>query len=433
MGQVGFAQTAELGSTMGYFGVQTVLKNMPAMRSLFRDAKTGKASHALMREIEEMVGVFGAEHVMFRPTYRMEEFGMEAGRKTMRNIEYGMDNAKQLVGTLSGMRHITNGLQRLAAVSAAQRFMKLSSKAIRGLKDLDQYSDNELADKLTSMFADGDMARFRADGLSEEMLARVLRQISKHRKQVKTNGGSRRYEIMGLNDWEDYKARDAFADALHRMTYRAVQRNLPGELPGALYSSTVMQILFQFRSFVLGAWSKQLLHNVNMRDARMFGVFTGGMLFGTLGYMAQQYLNSFGREDREEFLETRFDPVEVAKSGFQRAGWASLLPGILDTAVPLTPFLDEPMFSYGRSTGLATDWLNGIPTVDLINKSMDAISSIKAVRSDYQYSDDDFDSLWKVMMLNNVTGIRNVGELIKHKLPSQSSYSDGLEIADYFE
>ena len=87
-----------------------------------------------------------------------------------------------------------------------------------------------------------------------------------------------------------------------------------------------------------------------------------------------------------------------------------------------SPFLDEGIFAYGRSSGLATDFFSGIPAVDLVNKMGGALQSTAApFRSDYDFSQSDFKDVQGLMFLQNAFGVRNVGNMILKDLPREST------------
>ena len=397
MGQVGFAQIAEWGPVMSQVGTMTLLRNIPKFRDLVHRGKNGELNDPILREMEEFELVFGAERMVMQPGYRMEAHGMEgnSGVKALNSASNFVEVLKRGVGDVSGMSGITLYMQRMAGLSAAQKMLKLSK-----------------AGQL-------DNARMRSLGLDEDMIPRVQRELAE--KSSKKQMESGRYaDVLNLEQWEP-EVREAFLDSMHRWGSRMVQRNLPGELPAFMHT-TVGQLLGQFRSFMMNAYQKQLLQGVNMKDFQTFTSFAFSMMFAGAAYTAQQSLNSIGRSDAQEFREERLSPAEIGLSSFQRAGFASLIPGAVDTIAPLTPMLDEGIFRYGRSSGLATDFITGNPTIDFLDSLHGSIRGLASapMRDDYDFSQNDFRNLWTALALNNVTGIRNVGNVLMEDLPRES-------------
>ncbi len=407
MGQVGFAQIAEWGPVMSQVGVTTLLRNVPKFRDIVQRGRNGELEEPILREMEEFELVFGAERMVIQPGYRMEPHGMEgdSGVRALNKASNFVEVLKRGVGDLSGMSGITIYMQRMAGLSAAHKMLKLSK-----------------AGQL-------DNARVRSLGLDEDMIPRVQRELAE--KSGKKQMESGRYaDVLNLEQWEP-EVREAFLDAMHRWGSRMVQRNLPGELPAFMHT-TVGQLLGQFRSFMMNAYQKQLMQGINMKDFQTFTTFMFSMMWAGGAYAAQQSLNSLGRPDAEDFREERLSMQEIGLSAFQRAGFASLLPGAVDTIAPMTPMLDDGIFNYGRSSGLATDFITGNPTIDFLDSMHGAIRGLSAApfRDDYEYSQNDFQNLWTALALNNVTGIRNVGNVLMDDLPRESIRGEPQSIED---
>ena len=408
MGQVGFAQIAEWGPVMSQVGVITLLRNVPKFREIVQRSRNGDMQEPMLRELEEFGYAIGAERMIMQPHYRMEDHGMEvnSGMNWLNNASNTVEVLKRGVGDASGMSGITLYMQRMAGLSAGQKMLKMAKRG-------------EL-----------DTPRMRSLGIDEEMSARLQDQLARF-------GGSRQMEsgryadVLNLERWDDAEAREFFLNAMHRWGSRMVQRNLVGELPAFMHT-VVGQLLGQFRSFMMNAYQKQLLQGVNMKDMQTFTSFTFSMMFAGAAYSAQHSLNSLGRSDAEEYREERLNMTNLMLSSFQRAGFASLIPGAVDTIAPMTPMLDEGIFRYGRSSGLATDFLTGNPTVDFWDSLHGGAQGALAApfRDDYQFSQSDFQNLWRAAALNNVTGIRNLGDQINEELPRQSTMTPA-SIEDY--
>lgn len=413
MGQVGFAQIAELGPVMGQVGMGTLFRNIPELRRMFKRGADGKVNHALMREIEDTLGAYGAERMLHQPHYMFDDFGIDTGSK-LQKASYHADRLGKLVSDVSGMNVITNSLQKVVAVDISRKFLKMASGATKPKN----------------------MERLRSVGLSDEMLDRVIAQIQripKSQRTVTTDGG-RKVELLGLEKWTDYEAREALGAAMHKWAYRVVQRNMVGETPSWMMSP-LGATAFQFRSFVFGAWEKQLLVNINQWDMQTLGTFMGSMLFAGLAYTAQTTLNSVGRDDQDDYLEEMLSPKRLATAAFQRAGFASIIPGVVDTTLTHTPFLDEPIFAY-RSSGLASDFITGNPTISLLNDLASLVKDVPSAtfRSDYDFTRGDLDALFGLAPLGNAMGMRNLENWLASEsdLPHRN-YRDPLTIEDYFE
>ncbi|MCG6110893.1 MAG: hypothetical protein MEQ74_01725 [Paracoccus sp.] len=103
------------------------------------------------------------------------------------------------------------------------------------------------------------------------------------------------------------------------MVQEGDQENDPGNMP-AFMITVLWKSVFQFRSFMLASYSKQLLSGIHHRDSETLSAFSTSMFFTTLFYAGQTVVNAQGRADKEEFLEKRVSPESLAKASFQRAG-----------------------------------------------------------------------------------------------------------------
>jgi hypothetical protein len=146
------------------------------------------------------------------------------------------------------------------------------------------------------------------------------------------------------------------------------------------------KMVTQFRTFMLVSWSKQFLHNITARDFRAFSAMMGSVFFAGTSYIGQTSLNAQFREDKDKFLEERLSAKEIGKAAFQRSSWASLFPAMLDTGAAFVT--EDPIFAYGRTTGLATNIFTGIPVVDLGQKAFETITgaSRAIINPEYQWS-----------------------------------------------
>jgi len=157
---------------------------------------------------------------------------------------------------------------------------------------------------------------------------------------------------------------------------------------------------------MLVSWAKQFLHNVKAADFRAFEAMMGSVAFASLGYMAQTQVNAQFRDDKEEYLEKMLSIEALGKASFQRSSWASLFPSLVDTGGAF--FTDDPVFAY-RSTGLDTNLISGIPSVQLISKGLGTAqaASRSLLNPDLQFSQGQQRALNTLVPWQNAVGIKN--------------------------
>jgi hypothetical protein len=179
--------------------------------------------------------------------------------------------------------------------------------------------------------------------------------------------------------------------------------------------------LMQFRGFISNAYTKQTLYALRYRDAQAFAAFATTMFVGTLAYMARTYANyAHDDERRDELLSL----PKVATAAFNNTGYTSILPMAADTVVADVLQFD-PVFSHGRTSGLAGGFVLGNPSVELIDNTLDtAALPARLARDDYEFSQEDFTRAARLLPYNNMLGIRNVIAVMNEELPERSLEDD---------
>lgn len=183
----------------------------------------------------------------------------------------------------------------------------------------------------------------------------------------------------------------------------------------AFMTKEMWKTIFQFRSFMLAAYTKQLLSGIHHRDWETFSSFMNTMLFGGLFYVGQQVVNSVGRADQEEWLEKRLASDAIAKASFQRAGFSSLLPPVVDTLSQTAGL--GPVFDF-RTSDLSGSIL-GNPSLDLFNNTKHGLRALvaPAISDGYQFSQQDWRAVTSLFMFQNAFIVRNGLAMMGADLP----------------
>ena len=204
------------------------------------------------------------------------------------------------------------------------------------------------------------------------MLNRVLAEFKLHKSQAQGDIG--KITRMNLDKWTDVEARAAFEDAMFRWGRKVIQENDPGALPRFM-QHRLGKMLFQFRTFMLGAFFKQTLWHMKMADREALGAVMWSMMTGGVIYTAQTLAQASTRSDREEFLKQKLHPVQMAMNVFQRTGFSSIMPMLLD--IPLQ--VGKSPFTFnGRTTGQNSDPITGNPSASLFTDITGGLSGVVA-------------------------------------------------------
>lgn len=397
MNQVGLAQLPEMANILGQGTFRAFFQQMPALRRIWSRAKDGRLEDELLDEIEVIWGV-GTDRLRHTVGNRYDDYGT-LETPTLTRLDQGLQYAKRVTGDISLMAPINMALQRMAARSLVQRFTNIAfgnGGAIAPVKLATLGLDEAMGNRIGGMI--------RAHSFTEDgVLGRSIRRIN-------------------IDAWTDQEAASAFIHAVDRWSRKVIQENDIGMMSEWM-TKDLGKTMIQFRSFMVGSWTKQFLYGLHTRDFDVWASWALASFFGGLSYMGQTYVNSIGREDQREFLERRLSAAEVGKAAFQRAGYSSLFPAAVDTLSGLGGF--DPVFAYGRTTGLASGIVGGNPTVDLIDSAAGAVKGLvaPALNSDYQYSREDLRKQTAVLPFQNALIIRNMVNAMGGALPERSDGS----------
>jgi len=405
-GQVGFAQGAELYTGISEIGLKTFLKANPAFKDIFDKLKAGqiKFDDPILDELRSQGIPVGLDKFMHTPTGRFDnelELPLGTSGGTLDNVELLSGKAKRFVADVSFLNPMTMYTQIIMGRGMALKISDIVNDYVK------KFNTTKIYDKLSK----GDQIRFKTLGWNKQEFDRIAAEVKKH-SIYKNN----KYQSINLEAWSP-EARANYNVGMQRFIDRVVQRNDVGSL-NRFFTTDYTRILTQFRTFTLGSYTKQLMNRLYVlaetrgKDYHTYATFMASMIGAAQFYAVQSYLNSFGRSDRKEYLEKRLSVENLAKIGFLRSSWSSLLPGAIDSA--LHPFMEKTPFSYGRNTELASNFVNGIPTVNLFNAAVDSTRTLKnlAFNGDYQASKSDISKLTSLIPLQNALIIKNINNMI---------------------
>jgi hypothetical protein len=219
----------------------------------------------------------------------------------------------------------------------------------------------------------------RLIGLDADMEKKVLKEIKTHLRDGERNG--KKVPDLQMEKW-DQQTRAALELGIRRWVRRGVQSNDLGQM-NAILGHPLAKLLFQFRSFTLGAWSKNTLSNIHMNDFESYHSFLASMLFGALGYMAQVHMNAAGMDEKtkKKYLEDKLggddDHTKIFWAALAKAGGSSIVPGIIDNGRYVFGY--DPLFN-SRASGTPTQGIAQVPALGLVDKTM---KGARAVTSSY--------------------------------------------------
>jgi hypothetical protein len=403
MGQTGWAQIPEFAAVVSQLGVRSIMAHVPGFKeiiNIFRKGDIEQTAKPLFNEINDLLGGFGVGRILHQPDARhldvTEVMGNNKGwfDSTLGKLDTAQQYGKRAISDVSGMAPITLLLEKIAVVGIAQKFTRMAFKPTKA-----------------------NMARMRSLGLSEDMLGRVLDQIRKYSTTENSLMSGPKVKTLGLQQWDDEDAFTAFKYASNRWAARMVQQNMFGET-NPFFSTELGKTLAQFRSFVLTAYEKQLLHNIRMHDGETLAYALGSTFLAGLAYSGQTYINSIGRKDEQQYRDKMLSPEKIGAAAFSRSGMATLIPGTIDSVLRTTG--RDPMFNY-RSSGYSSNFFDGVPAVAFAKKLQGTATTLGGLTNDnYTYSKQDWRNNTGLVWFSNTLGMRNLLEIMGGDLPARS-------------
>ncbi|MGI0120242.1 hypothetical protein [Zooshikella sp. RANM57] len=385
MNQVGFAQLMEIGNLLSHVGLKATLQHVPSLRYAFSRMDDGAFRDALQEELSDAIGGWCNGRSLHTSTVRTDEFNAAYGgnKSTMDSVENALDQMNKLTADLSGFHAVNSLLQNLAMKGMAQRFLDYAKK---GRKIMSK-------------------KRLRELGIDDELLTKISREFE---KADHVNGKLTR---MNFHEWDpDVYAK--FSYSMRSWGSRIIQEQDFGDGIPYLMTKELGKTLLQFRTFMITAYSKQLLHSMKHRDMQTFSFFMFTTAFSGLVYTMQTHVQAVGLKNKEEFLERRLSPEAIAKASFQRSSYASIFPMLIDSFAEI--FTGDPYFG-ARTTELATNLWTGNASYDFLQKSVSSFSAMSKamLRDDYNFNQEDWYNTRSIIPFQNTLiiqqALKNIG------------------------
>lgn len=335
MGQAGLAATIELANVTMENGLRRTFKMLPHFGKLWRTAADGKLDDALQREIEDFTGV-GTDIVRGGYVTRLDDPSEQSiVTPTNTRLDLRLGQGRRFVSLAGGLAPVTAGLQRLNARLFASR---MAETLLAGKKP---YS----AIKLKQL------------GLTDASLNLITNQIRRH-----AEFDGKRLVSLNLSRWDDEIATERFTKALRLDTTQNVQVTNVGST-NPLMRTEIGKTMFQFMSYTMGSNEQQFGRSyarLAAGDMTPVKVFLGALVTTGLTYLARVHANSIGREDREEYLKERLDPVNAVRAMLSYSGQLGIGTILLSGGLSAESIIQNPTAQLaGGITDAITAFENG--------------------------------------------------------------------------
>lgn len=305
LGGMGWAQLSETANMVSAFGVTGMLKKVPEFRRIMAEvralARGEKVDNPVLEGLDEFYGAIGMQNYRNTFAHQMgDPHEVAFGRDSIGSIAKLIRGGQHLQGKLSFWRHINAVQQRSVAEMAVNK----------GL----QYIRNG-----------AESNALRDMGISDELARRVRKELNTV-ASFDEAGNVIRYEPhLGT----DYQAIKEFNDSIFRGVGQIIQETYVGET-GKWAHSGYLKFLTQFRTYSIVGFEKQA-----MRQFMTHGAIKGtAILLAAVSVSAPIYAMRvlsqallMPQDQREEFLEARLNPADLAVSAL---GYTALAGGARD-------------------------------------------------------------------------------------------------------
>ncbi|MER8406988.1 phage tail tip lysozyme [Mesorhizobium sp. M1307] len=395
MNQVGFAQVSEVGMPIAHLGVKASFSQMPAFRRVVNMDGESILRSGLADDIEVWSG-FGGERLTPSAEYRFDDLtGIhDAPSGNWRDkAEHALNVAGRFTSETSGLTTANVALNRWAAASIVQRFADMAhgGKLFSGARFADLGLDPAMTKRVLAAFKEPGNFEYKTGLLTKKKVARAH-----------------------FAKWKDKEAAEAFRQAAYRLGTTVIQKNDIGNM-AMWMSHPAAKLLMQFRSFMVGAYEKNTLKSMHMRDPVAAKALAASMGFAGLSYVIQSKIASIGRSDRDAYLEERLGWDKIGEAAFARAGASSIIPMLIDTGAYFTG--QNALFSHTRTTGQASNMMFGNPTTGGLDDIAQAFRGIAGLAEDRAWSQEEARALARVLPFGNSLPVTTAVSAMVGNLP----------------
>lgn len=332
LGTLGLTQLSELGNVVSMVGVEAAMKAMgPEMRSIFSGKKT-----PLVQELHDAFIFLDKDHILFD-----DELALDiTGRSTVMQSQFA-DGAYKTIAFGDKIAGYTSLFYQ--AMTFSQRL------ALSGI-------NSKLYKVLSSGPLDAGVSRRLLDtGLDETMVQNLQNYIDKGVIKLGDDGQL----TMGFDKWK-HEDLQAYKMAMHQFVGKAVQKNLPGEVP---YWATKQfgQFMTQLRMFPIQAAQKQFLRNMRHADSTAAASMLWNLGIAGIIYSTSETIKGRGGD---------LTPEKIAKGAINYAPTTGWMPMVTDPLAEIMGMPELKMNKYGPP-GRATDGIIPVPpAIPTMNRMM---------------------------------------------------------------
>lgn len=426
--QGGFVLAAlnEIARVPALYGMKATLQQLPAVANVFGRAKDGTYIDSVVRDLVGM-GVIMDHRYSHQIAARadLDELSFSAVGSRLDSADRTLRGAAAAVSRYTGLDKMDQVGRNFAARAMVQMLVN-RSRSWKEAVDRAVAAGASRSEAEASVLDGLGGSDLRFLGLSDRDARDLFRNLVSEKSLVKIDAGGR-FDAFAVDldkMPDDLSAK--FVQAVALSAANAIQLRDIGSLPKWLTTNPLLRMVFQFRSFAIGAWPRQTLRFAQTIDERSAWLtLMYGTLIGGLTYIGRTHLEALGMdgEDREKFIEKRLSLNEILAVGLANNGVSSLVPMVTDNV--LGP-MGTTVFQNARHTGLGAYGFTQNPTFDLANNALASVGTLAeaAFDPDDRFTRGEFQQIRRMLPLQNALPFRPLLEAFRHNLPTEE-FNDG--------
>lgn len=361
MSNMGVNQVMETANVVGTFGLKAAMQGMPALgKNIIDDAGNLVARDKVARELLLGGGSDGTDTLFSRHAWEEYNEGVNEGAimEGRKLLSTGLV-AQEVTNRISLMKWINSYQKQWAMKAMAQRLADMSKKYQGATKNMPQdFRKKGVGNSVKAFFTGKDLKRLNSLGLKDADIDAIFKELGTHTEF----GMGNKVHNLNLDKW-DPAVVDNMMTAMNKWTSQVIQRN-DATAMSRWMEDPVAKIMFQFRSFVLGAYTKQLQFGLNHFDIRQLMTWTMQVAMGgATAYLMKYpiYAAMTDNKQKKAYWDANLSPERLAVTALGRTGFVSFMPDVVDSMAVGADL--DPIFAH-RASGLGTSGLNLSMAID---------------------------------------------------------------------
>ena len=401
MGASGFNAITEASTLLASGQLKNFFKAMPQLAQITKSVIKGKPPEGFVNEAYMLLNGLG--DTWSRHLNSSKHLADSATRHNdgLSKVENFLEGASNIVTANSGLSHITDITRRMSAV--------------QGLNLLD------------TMAQGGKLPKWwKGRSLDWTLSPKRQRAISEWMGNPENVTRGKAGELLNLNrDSMPSEVLRYMEEFMYSFTSNNILNVTKGSVP-KVFQTPLGGIVFQFKSFVFGAWEKHVLNDLSHADSLAAQKLLYGASLGAAVYIARQHIeHPLDEAQRKENLT----PENILKNGSSYAVNAVMVPEIIDTIT--AKGFGQGVLNRKRTSGLGSNLL--VPPALSTGADLNNVTNLPFdLLRGSEISKEQVSGIFALSMMDGLWQTRFIKNWLKEDLKSERT-KDKKEIEFDFE